>query len=79
VHRGCPPQPPARFIIGVIMDDKEKIKSLEKQIELLEKIIELQGYKYPRDYYIVYPSQPYIPYSPYVPYTYPPITCGVQC
>uniref|UniRef100_A0A6M3KVW0 Uncharacterized protein n=1 Tax=viral metagenome TaxID=1070528 RepID=A0A6M3KVW0_9ZZZZ len=58
------------------MDDKEKIKSLEREVELLEKIIELQwvsnpNYIYVYPLYPVYP-QPYVPppyVQPYIPIT----------
>ena len=51
------------------MGDKEKIKLLEKQIGLLEKVIELQKMAQP----IPYPV--YIPYyEPYRPFSTPVIT-----
>jgi len=49
------------------MDDKEKIKLLEKQIELLEKIIELQKLINPIVYYPTIPSIPYQPIYPATP------------
>lgn len=40
------------------MTDKEKIKSLEKQVELLEKIIELQNKNQYQQIVWVYPQYP---------------------
>jgi len=58
------------------MEDKEKIKMLEKQIELMDKIIELQRLtsqmviSYPivtREIYPSYPTKdPSYPYYPYI-------------
>lgn len=56
------------------MSDKEKIKLLEKQVELLEKVIELQRLAAPvitvlpgvvREVYPVYPSYPLPWISPF--------------
>ena len=55
------------------LDDKEKIKLLEKQVELLEKIVELQkSIPAPTGPFVV-PT--YVPYHPWPPYPeYPKIT-----
>jgi hypothetical protein len=54
------------------MDDKEKIKLLEKQIELLEKVIELSKQAAPVTIYpwMPIPSSPSYPVYPATP-TYP--------
>jgi hypothetical protein len=55
------------------MDAQEKIKLLEKQTELLEKIVELQRQSAPVPYLQPYtpPYQPYKPYKPSNPWTSP--------
>lgn len=57
------------------MDDKEKIKLLEKQIELLEKVVELQKLTpiivtpiVTKEVYPFYPSYPSYPQPWVVPY-----------
>jgi hypothetical protein len=49
------------------MDDKEKIKLLEKQIELLEKVVELQKQVRPVTIYPTYPNFPAYPRDPVYP------------
>jgi hypothetical protein len=62
------------------MKDNEKIKMLEKQIELLEKIVELQKSAAPVviPYYPA-PAYPYPEYpcpQPYTPWYWPIVTWG---
>ena len=70
------------------MDDKEKIKLLEKQINLLEKIVELQKIVpiivtpiVTKEVYPFYPSYPSYPVAPYYgtgdPFPQFTWTCGV--
>ena len=60
------------------MQDKEKIRMLERQVELLEQIIELQ--KAIPQTVITYPVYPTYPLGPSIPESpwyrdYPTITC----